>query len=81
MFEALALLIMAWIGFNVIRSLILRIKNGGAAHGTNRGDGGGDTGSGVSSGQGWTSDTSYNDCDSDSGGGGSDSGGGDGGSD
>ena len=74
MFEAIAILIAAWIGYNVIRSLIFRSKSGETAGG----DGGGDSGGGTGSSNNWTGDTCYDDSDSggcSDGGGGGDSGG------
>lgn len=68
MFEAIGLLVLAWIGFNILRSLINRIRNGPTAS-SNAGNGD----SGDSS---WADDMS----DGDGGDSGSD-GGGDGGGD
>ncbi len=77
MFEAIAILITAWIGYNLVRSLIVRAKGGGSDRGGDQS--GGDAGSGSGSSNGWIGDTSYADCDG--GDGGADGGGGGGGGD
>lgn len=67
MFEAIGFLIIAWIGYNVIRSLISRIRNGPTAQS--------DAGNGDSGDSSWSDSSS--DSEADDGGGDDDGGDGD----